>query len=286
MTAIPLLDVRDLTVEFMTRRGIVKAVQHVDLTIAKGETVGIVGESGSGKSVTSYAVMRILDRAGRIAEGSVMFTNIDVKNASEDEMRGLRGREISMIFQNPRAALNPIRKVGKQIEDVLLEHVKAGPSEVTEKAIEILDQVKIARPRERYHAYPFELSGGMCQRVVIALALACRPQLLIADEPTTGLDVTTQKTVMELVVELTRQRGMSTILITHDLGLAATYCDRVTVMEKGHVVETATARAIFTAPEHAYTRKLMRATPRPGATLRDPLPEDAGARPTARVLPL
>jgi peptide/nickel transport system ATP-binding protein len=249
-------------------------VQHVNLTIAKGETIGIVGESGSGKSVTSYAVMRILDRAGRIAEGAVMFTNIDVRQASEDDMRELRGREISMIFQNPRAALNPIRKVGRQIEDVLLEHVKAAPSEVTEKAIEILDQVRIARPRERYHAYPFELSGGMCQRVVIALALACRPQLLIADEPTTGLDVTTQKTVMELIVELTRARGMSTILITHDLGLAATYCDKVVVMEKGYVVETATARNIFTAPAHHYTRKLMRATPRPGASLRDLLPEE------------
>ncbi|MGZ8403958.1 MAG: dipeptide ABC transporter ATP-binding protein [Rhodoplanes sp.] len=274
MTAIPLLDVRDLTVEFQTRRGIVSAVQHVNITVAKGETVAIVGESGSGKSVTSYAVMRILDRAGRIAEGSVMFTNIDVRQASEDDMRGLRGREISMIFQNPRAALNPIRKVGRQIEDVLLEHVKAAPSEVTEKAIQILDQVRIARPRERYHAYPFELSGGMCQRVVIALALACRPQLLIADEPTTGLDVTTQKTVMELVVELTRSLGMSTILITHDLGLAATYCDKVVVMEKGHVVETASARGIFTAPEHRYTRKLMRATPRPGVSLRDLLPEE------------
>jgi peptide/nickel transport system ATP-binding protein len=284
MTAIPLLDIRDLTVEFQTRHGIVKAVQHVDLTIAKGETVGIVGESGSGKSVTSYAVMRILDRAGRIADGSVMFTNIDVRQASEDDMRGLRGREISMIFQNPRAALNPIRKVGHQIEDVLLEHVKAAPSEVTEKAIEILDQVRIARPRERYHAYPFELSGGMCQRVVIALALACRPQLLIADEPTTGLDVTTQKTVMELIVELTRARGMSTILITHDLGLAATYCNKVVVMEKGHVVETATARGIFTAPAHHYTRKLMRATPRPGASLRDLLPEEeAPASPVATV---
>src|SRR4051812_996466 len=274
MTAIPLLDIRDLMVEFQTRRGIVKAVQQVNLTIAKGETIGIVGESGSGKSVTSYAVMRILDRAGRIADGSVMFTNIDVRQASEDDMRGLRGREISMIFQNPRAALNPIRKVGHQIEDVLLEHVKAAPSEVTDKAIEILDQVRIARPRERYHAYPFELSGGMCQRVVIALALACRPQLLIADEPTTGLDVTTQKTVMELIVELTRARGMATILITHDLGLAATYCDKVVVMEKGRVVETATARNIFTAPAHHYTRKLMRATPRPGASLRDLLPEE------------
>ncbi len=274
MAGIPLLDVRDLTVEFTTRRGIVQAVQHVDLSIARGETVGIVGESGSGKSVTSYAVMRILDRAGRIAEGSVMFTNIDVRQASETEMRSLRGREMSMIFQNPRAALNPIRKVGRQIEDVLLEHVKAAPSEVTDKAIELLDQVRIARPRERYHAYPFELSGGMCQRIVIALALACRPQLLIADEPTTGLDVTTQKTVMELVVELTRARDMSTILITHDLGLAATYCDKIVVMEKGHVVETASAHAVFTAPSHMYTRKLMRATPRPGVSLRDLLPEE------------
>ena len=286
MTALPLLDVRDLTVEFSTRRGIVRAVEHVDVTVAKGETVAIVGESGSGKSVTSYAVMRILDRAGRIAEGSITFTGLDIRAASETEMRNLRGREISMIFQNPRAALNPIRKVGLQIEDVLTQHAQAGSQDATAKAIELLEQVRIARPRERYHAYPFELSGGMCQRIVIALALACRPQLLIADEPTTGLDVTTQKTVMDLVVELTKQRGMSTILITHDLGLAATYCDRVTVMEKGHVVETATARAIFTAPEHAYTRRLMRATPRPGVSLRDLLPEDTAARPTAQVLPI
>ena len=272
--AVPLLDVSDLTVEFSTRRGIVRAVQHVNVKIAKGETVGIVGESGSGKSVTSYAVMRILDRAGRIAEGAVHFTGLDIRAASEDQMRSLRGREMSMIFQNPRAALNPIRKVGHQIEDVLEQHSQADSSALTDKAIEILDQVRIARPRERYHAYPFELSGGMCQRVVIALALACRPQLLIADEPTTGLDVTTQKTVMDLIVELTKERGMSTILITHDLGLAATYCDRVAVMEKGHVVESAPSRDIFTAPSHAYTRKLMRATPRPGASLRDLLPED------------
>jgi peptide/nickel transport system ATP-binding protein len=275
MTALPLLDIRDLTVEFATRRGTVRAVQHVDISIAKGETVGIVGESGSGKSVTSYAVMRILDRAGRIAEGSVSFTGIDVRNASETEMRALRGREISMIFQNPRAALNPIRKVGRQIEDVLIQHVQAVRSDAKQKAIDALNQVRIARPEERYHAYPFELSGGMCQRVVIALALACRPQLLIADEPTTGLDVTTQKAVMDLIVELTRARGMSTILITHDLGLAAAYCDRVVVMEKGKVVETAPAAKIFKAPEHPYTKKLMRATPRLGVKLRDLLPADA-----------
>ena len=189
-------------------------------------------------------------------------------------MRDLRGREISMIFQNPRAALNPIRKVGHQIEDVLRQHVQSAASDRGEKAIEALEAVKIARPRERYHAYPFELSGGMCQRVVIALALACNPQLLIADEPTTGLDVTTQKAVMDLIVELTRRRGMSTILITHDLGLAAAYCDRVVVMEKGRVVETALSADIFANPEHAYTKKLMRATPRLGVSLRDLLPED------------
>jgi peptide/nickel transport system ATP-binding protein len=274
MTAQPLLDVHDLTVEFSTRRGIVKAVQHVNISVAKGETLGIVGESGSGKSVTSYAVMRILDRAGKIAEGSVMFSGIDVKAASETEMRDLRGREISMIFQNPRAALNPIRKVGDQIEDVLRQHVQSSSNDRGEKAIEALEQVKIARPRERYHAYPFELSGGMCQRVVIALALACNPQLLIADEPTTGLDVTTQKAVMDLVVELTKRRNMSTILITHDLGLAAAYCDRVVVMEKGRVVETAKSADIFAKAEHAYTRKLMRATPRLGVSLRDLLPEE------------
>ncbi|MCD9110111.1 dipeptide ABC transporter ATP-binding protein [Bradyrhizobium japonicum] len=284
MIAQPLLDVQDLTVEFSTRRGIVKAVQHVNIFVAKGETLAIVGESGSGKSVTSYAVMRILDRAGRIAEGSVMFSGIDVKAATEDQMRDLRGREVSMIFQNPRAALNPIRKVGDQIEDVLRTHVQqAMVSDHGEKAIEALEQVKIARPRERYHAYPFELSGGMCQRVVIALALACNPQLLIADEPTTGLDVTTQKAVMDLIVELTKRKAMSTILITHDLGLAAAYCDRVVVMEKGRVVETAKAADIFANPQHPYTKKLMRATPRLGVSLRDLLPEEEGATSSASV---
>jgi peptide/nickel transport system ATP-binding protein len=277
MTAVPLLDVKDLTVQFATRRGTVTAVRSVDVSVGKGETVGIVGESGSGKSVTSYAVMRILDRAGRIAGGTITFSGIDVGGASDEAMADLRGREISMIFQNPRMALNPIRKVGKQIEDVLKRHAQATSADAGEKAIQALEQVRIARPRERYHAYPFELSGGMCQRVVIALALACDPQLLIADEPTTGLDVTTQKAVMDLVTELTRQRGMSTILITHDLGLAATYCDRVVVMRQGEVVETADSASIFREPEHAYTRKLMRATPRPGMNLRDLLPEEDAA---------
>jgi peptide/nickel transport system ATP-binding protein len=291
-TNVPLLDIRDLTVEFATRRGMVRAVSGVNISVARGETLAIVGESGSGKSVTSYAVMRILDRAGRIAEGCAHFSGIDMEGASESEMRNLRGRELSMIFQSPRTALNPIRKVGHQIEDVLSQHAQARSHDKTGKAIALLEQVRIARPQERYHAYPFELSGGMCQRVVIALALACRPQLLIADEPTTGLDVTTQKTVMDLIVELTRQRGMSTLLITHDLGLAAAYCDRVVVMEKGRVVETAPSAAVFKAPAHAYTRKLMRATPRPGVALGDLLPEGetlAGVaparKPNGRAIP-
>jgi peptide/nickel transport system ATP-binding protein len=279
VTAIPLLAIRDLTVEFATRRGPVQAVRQVDVTVARGETVGIVGESGSGKSVTSYAVMRILDRAGRIAGGEVSFSGLDLRAAGERQMRDLRGREISMIFQNPRAALNPIRKVGHQIEDVLRQHAEAGSGDAKAKAIAALEQVKIARSAERYHAYPFELSGGMCQRVVIALALACRPQLLIADEPTTGLDVTTQKAVMDLVTALTRERGMATVLITHDLGLAATYCDRIAVMEQGRVVETAPATTIFRTPAHAYTRKLMQATPRPGVSLRDLLPAGAPTAP-------
>jgi peptide/nickel transport system ATP-binding protein len=251
----------------------VQAVKSVDISVGKGETVAIVGESGSGKSVTSYAIVRILDRAGRVAEGAISFSGIDLVAADESQMRDLRGREISMIFQNPRAALNPIRKVGRQIEDVLLQHIQATRATAKEKAIEALTKVKIARPEERYDAYPFELSGGMCQRVVIALALACQPQLLIADEPTTGLDVTTQKAVMDLIVELTRERGMSTILITHDLGLAAAYCDRVVVMEKGRVVETSDAATIFRSPQHPYTRRLMKATPRIGMSLADLLPE-------------
>jgi peptide/nickel transport system ATP-binding protein len=274
-----LLEVRDLTVEFATRRGTVTAIRQVDLTVAKGETVAIVGESGSGKSVTSFAVMRILDRAGRIAEGSITFSGLDLRWAPEKEMRELRGREFSMIFQNPRAALNPIRTCGRQIEDVLRRHSQATAHDAKAKAIAMLERVRIARAAERYHAYPFELSGGMCQRIVIALALACRPQLLIADEPTTGLDVTTQKAVMELITELTRERGMATVLITHDLGLAAAYSDRVVVMEKGRIVETASAATIFKAPTRAYTHRLMRATPRPGASLRDLLPSDEAATP-------
>jgi peptide/nickel transport system ATP-binding protein len=286
MTTLPLLSVSDLTVEFATRNGSVAAVKSVDLSVARGETLGIVGESGSGKSVTSYAVMRILDRAGRIANGSIVFSGIDLHSARADVLSEIRGREISMIFQNPRAALNPIRRVGAQIEDVLVQHSQATSRTARRKAIELLELVRINDPVARYDAYPFELSGGMCQRIVIAIALACKPRLLIADEPTTGLDVTTQKAVMDLVKELTRASGMSTILITHDLGLAAQYCDRIAVMEQGRVVETASASRVFQSPEHAYTKRLMKATPRPGITVRDLLPDDMLKPPPPRAHPL
>ncbi|WP_238123572.1 MULTISPECIES: dipeptide ABC transporter ATP-binding protein [unclassified Xanthobacter] len=268
------VDVRNLSVDFKTRNGLVHAVRDVSFTLDKGRTLGIVGESGSGKSVTSYSLMRILDAAGVIAGGAITFEGMDIGSASERAMRDIRGREISMIFQNPRAALNPIRKVGHQIEDVLRQHVQADAHNAREKAIEVLKQVRINNPEERYHSYPFELSGGMCQRIVIALALACKPQLLIADEPTTGLDVTTQKAVMDLVAELTRARGMAMILITHDLGLAATYCDHLIVMKSGEVVESAPALELFRNPQHAYTKKLLRATPHGTDSVRDLLPED------------
>jgi peptide/nickel transport system ATP-binding protein len=270
-----LLSVNDLAVSFRTRRGEVKAVRGISFALARGETLGIVGESGSGKSVTSYALLRILDAGGTIRTGGVTYGGIDLRAASERGMRDIRGREISMIFQNPRAALNPIRKVGHQIEDVLRQHGRASRQDARAKAIKALADVRINDPEARYDAYPFELSGGMCQRVVIAIALACDPKLLIADEPTTGLDITTQKAVMDLTRDLIRARGMSSILITHDLGLAAEYCDRLAVMKDGEIVETGAAADVFARPRHPYTARLVDATPRPGADLRALLPAEA-----------
>lgn len=271
-SGVPLLDIQHLSVDFVTRKGTVRAIDDISVAINKGETLGIVGESGSGKSVTSYAVMRILDRAGRIAGGSITYGGMPLHKAREKDMRDIRGREISMIFQNPRAALNPIRRIGQQVADVLIEHNQATRGNAREKAIEMLQAVKIRDPEQRYNAYPFELSGGMCQRVVIAIALACRPRLLIADEPTTGLDVTTQKAVMDLIVELTREYDMSTILITHDLGLAAAYCDRLVVMQTGRIIEANVSAELFHGPRQDYTRQLLQATPHRDSHVRDLLP--------------
>jgi peptide/nickel transport system ATP-binding protein len=290
-----MLSIRDLSVSFRTRRGEVSAVRGVSFDLARGETLGIVGESGSGKSVTSYALMRILDAGGTIRTGDVVYDGVDLRRAAERDMRDIRGREISMIFQNPRAALNPIRRVGHQIEDVLIRHLRATRQNARARAIAALEAVRINDAAARYDAYPFELSGGMCQRIVIAIALACDPRLLIADEPTTGLDITTQKVVMDLVRDLTRARGMGMILITHDLGLAAQYCDRIVVMKDGLIVEAGEPDRLFTAPEHPYTVKLVDATPRIGASIRGLLPRNArtpepahqiGDRPVLEVLNL
>ncbi|PJE34966.1 ABC transporter ATP-binding protein [Pseudooceanicola lipolyticus] len=270
-----MLSIDDLQVAFKTRRGEVDAVKGISFQLARGERLGIVGESGSGKSVTSYALMRILDAGGRIKAGGAVYSGIDLRKASESTMRDIRGREISMIFQNPRAALNPIRKVGHQIEDVLRQHARATRQDARQKAIAALEAVKIRDAAARYEAYPFELSGGMCQRVVIAIALACDPKLLIADEPTTGLDITTQKAVMDLVDGLVRDRGLSSILITHDLGLASQYCDRIVVMKDGLIVEAGEPLRLFTAPQHPYTQKLVDATPRRDVTIRALLPAEA-----------
>jgi peptide/nickel transport system ATP-binding protein len=263
----PLLEVNDLSLEFRTRSGVVLALENVSFSIAKGEIVGVVGESGSGKSVTAFTVMGILDRAGHVTGGSISLGGFDVLNAREVDMQELRGREVSMIFQSPRSALNPIRQVGKQIEDVLRRHAPAARHQLRQRAIEALTKVRIPDPERRYKAYPFELSGGMCQRIMIATALACSPALLIADEPTTGLDVTTQAAIMDLIKDLSRDNNMATLLITHDLHLAAEVCDRIVVMHAGHVVESAPTEELFRAPKHPYTARLIAATPTGGDNL-------------------
>lgn len=272
----PLLEVSDFGLEFRTRSGTVRALEGVNLRLRKGEIVGLVGESGSGKSVLSYAMLGISDRAARVTAGSAVFGGLDLLRADEGTLADLRGREISMIFQSPRTALNPIRPVGLQIEDVLRRHAAArGPDlgrSLKAHAVQALREVAIADPERRAHAYPFEMSGGMCQRVMIALALACRPSLLIADEPTTGLDVTTQAAVMDLIAELARERQMATLFITHDLALAADHCDRIVVMHAGHAVESAPSRALFAHARHPYTARLVSSTPGERSALADLAP--------------
>ena len=269
MSAERLLDIEDLRVSFSTRRGMVEAVRGVSLSLDVGQTLGIVGESGSGKSVTAFAVTHLLEAAGRIVGGKILYRGQDITNATWKTLRSTHGAAISMIFQNPRAALNPIRTVGLQIADALKVHTNLTPAEARARALDLLKDVLIREPEKRLDAYPHELSGGMCQRIMIAMAIASEPALLIADEPTTGLDVTTQKTVMDLLAAITAKRGMATILITHDLGLAAKYCSRVVVMERGQVVEDAPPLQLFSAPNHPYTKRLVAASPTLTSTIAD-----------------
>ena len=285
MTPPPLLAVDDLTVEFRTHDGVVQALDGVTFAVRRGETVGVVGESGSGKSVTALAVLGILPPSARVARGRAVFGGLDLLTATPRQLLDYRGRELAMIFQNPRTALNPIRSVGRQIGDVLGRHANVPRAKVRERTLELLARVQIPDPERRHDAYPFELSGGMCQRVMIALAVACSPALLIADEPTTGLDVTTQAGILDLIDSLSRSAGMATILITHDLALVAERCSRIVVMHAGHVVESAATAELFARPRHPYTAQLIASTPRAGAKLADLVPIPGGVPDLREVLP-
>jgi peptide/nickel transport system ATP-binding protein len=258
----PLLSVRDLRVQFWTSRGTIHAVNGVSFDIGPGETLGIVGESGCGKSVTSLALLGILPRAGRIVGGSARFEGRDLTKLSDAELRHVRGKDIAMIFQDPMTSLNPVLTVGRQIREALETHFGMERRDADARAGELLDRVGIPSAKARLRDYPHQFSGGMRQRAMIAMALACEPKLLIADEPTTALDVTIQAQILDLLRELVREQGASLMLITHDLGVVAGMCERVHVMYGGIFVETGTADQLFARPRHPYTLGLLQSVPR------------------------
>jgi len=268
-----LLAVSDLTVHFDTDEGVVQAVDGATLRIAPGEVVGLVGESGSGKSVTALAVLRLLRPPARVVGGRIELDGRDLLACPEEEMRAVRGSQIAMVFQSPRTSLNPVLSVGHQIERLLVRHGAATPARARGRAVEMLQEVGIAEPERRARQYAHQLSGGMCQRVMIAMALATSPRLLIADEPTTGLDVSIAAQILDLLRDRGRRTGAAILLITHDLGVVARLCDRVVVMHAGQTVEWAPVRGLFHAPAHPYTRALLRSIPRvAGAGDMEPIP--------------
>ena len=257
-----LLRVEDLTVHFDTDEGAVEAVDHASFGIRPGEVFGLVGESGSGKSVTALTILKLLRPPARIVTGRVVFEGTDVVPLAEDRMRGIRGRRVSMVFQNPRTSLNPVLTVGEQLERLLRLHTGLAGRAARARALEMLRAAGIAEVERRARQYPHQLSGGMCQRVMIAMALAPGPRLLIADEPTTGLDVSIAAQILELLRDLGRRTGAAILLITHDLGVVAERSDRVSVMHAGQIVESADVRRLFAAPAHPYTQALLRSIPR------------------------
>ncbi|WP_144935315.1 ABC transporter ATP-binding protein [Paenibacillus sp. 32O-W] len=258
-----LLDVKGLRTQFTREQGKVNAVDGVDLHVNKGEVLGLVGESGCGKSVTSLSIMRLLKNTpGKIVGGTVHFGDRDLVNLPENEMRKIRGKDIAMIFQEPMTSLNPVLKIGRQLEEAIMLHLKYDKKQARQHAIHMLDLVGIPRAAEIIHEYPHQLSGGMRQRVMIAMAMSCHPQLLIADEPTTALDVTIQAQILELMKKLKADNNMSILLITHDLGVVAEMCDRVVVMYAGRVVEEGDVLDIFDHPQHPYTKGLIRSVPK------------------------
>jgi oligopeptide transport system ATP-binding protein len=259
----PLLEILDLHTEFRTGAGVVRAVDGVSYNVGAGETVAVVGESGSGKSVTALSVLRLIpDPPGRITAGSVVFAGRDLLSLSEPEMREIRGGEIGMVFQEPMTSLNPVLTIGRQITETLEQHRGLDRKAAVQRAEALLVQVGIAEPARRLKQYPHQLSGGMRQRVMIAIALACDPKLIIADEPTTALDVTIQAQILELMKALTRDRGIALIIITHNLGVVARYADRVNVMYAGRIVECGPAAEVYHDPRHPYTVALLRSVPR------------------------
>lgn len=259
----PLLAVDDLVTTFSTEEGLVTPVDGVSFTVEQGETVGVVGESGCGKSVTSLSILRLVPSPpGRIAQGRILFEGQDLLTLSEREMRAIRGRDIAMIFQEPMTSLNPVFTCGDQILEALRRHQKVSATEARDQALELLHLVGIPLPEQRLGAYPHQLSGGMRQRIMIAMALCCHPRLLIADEPTTALDVTIQAQILDLLRHLKKQLSMAVLLITHDLGVVAETAERVVVMYAGKVVEEAPVRTLFHTPRHPYTEGLLRSIPR------------------------
>jgi peptide/nickel transport system ATP-binding protein len=263
--AAPVLEVNALKTYFFTRSGAVKAVDDVSFALKRGETLAIVGESGCGKSVTALSLMRLIpDPPGRIVGGSIRLDNVELLALDEDEIRAVRGRDISMIFQEPMTSLNPVMTIGRQIGEVLKLHQTLTSSQLQTKVVQLLSLVRIPEAAQRARQYPHQLSGGMRQRVMIAIALACNPKVLIADEPTTALDVTVQAQILELIVDLQRKLGTAVILITHDLGLVAQTAQRVIVMYAGRKVEEAGVETLFADPQHQYTRGLMASLPRLG----------------------
>ncbi len=282
----PLLSVRNLIVEFATRYGPVRAVDNISFDIFPNETVGIVGESGCGKTVTGLSLLRLIPSPpGRIVQGEILLGDQDLAQMPEKDLARLRGEEISMIFQEPMTALNPVLTVGSQMIDVLLRHKKISRQEARETAIEMLTRVGIPAPKKRIDEYPHEMSGGMRQRVMIAMALSCNPRLLIADEPTTALDVTTQAQVLEQIVKLQEEFHMAVILVTHDLGVIAETCDRALVMYCGNIVESGTVDQLFANPRHPYTRGLLDSIPRLRDERLDKLPIIPGMVPDLLHLP-
>ena len=256
-----LLEVKELRTSFFTDAGEVKAVDGISFQLDRGKVLGIVGESGSGKSVTAYSIMQILAPTGKIIGGSVKLDGQELVNAGEKVLRTVRGNKISIIFQDPMTSLNPTYTVGHQLMEAILLHTKRNRQQARERALEMLRLVNINQPEKRLKQYPFELSGGMRQRVMIAMALACEPDILIADEPTTALDVTIQAQILDLMRDLQKQLGMAIIMITHDLGVVAQMCDEVVVMYAGSICEQGTADEIFYNPRHEYTKGLMRSIP-------------------------